>query len=281
MALKPAERKKLEEIALRIREGIVDTTLTCGGSHIGGAMSQTDVMVALYYKYMTIDPKKPQLPTRDRFVLSKGHGGVGHAVILGDLGFFDKKELKKFNKTGSPFGMHLNCLKVPGVDVSTGSLGHGLGIGLGLALGARLQNQKWRTYVVLGDGELNGGPIWEAAQAAAHFKITNMTTIIDRNGLCIDGPTEAVMALEPLRAKWEAFGWRVEEIDGHDYDQICEAIEQSYAEKDKPFLILAKTVKGKGVDFMENQKGWHYAGLDEEKAARAKESLRKNYKGKK
>jgi len=275
MALKADERKKLKEIAYRIRTGIVDTTYICGGAHIGGALSQTDLMVALYYKYLNIDPQKPHWVERDRFILSKGHGGVGHAVILADLGYITKKLLKDFNKTESPLGMHLDWLKVPGVDASTGSLGHGLSIGVGMALGARLQKKKWRTYVLLGDGELNSGPIWEAAQSAAHFKILNMTTFIDRNRLCIDGPTEKIMALEPLKDKWEAFGWRVAEIDGHDFDQICDAIEQSHTEKEKPFVILANTIKGKGVDFMENVAAWHYGGLDEEKMKKALESLRK------
>jgi transketolase len=190
----------------------------------------------------------------------------------------DKKELKKFNKTGSPFGMHLDCQKVAGVDASTGSLGHGLGIGVGMALGAKLLKAKWRTYVLMGDGELNGGPIWESAQSAAHFKLNNLIGIVDRNKLCIDGQTEKIMALEPLKDKWEAFGWRVLEINGHDFDQICEAIEQAQAETEKPVVIIADTVKGKGVDFMEGQAGWHYGGLDDATAAKALASLRKGKK---
>ena len=275
MALTAAELKKLKAKALHMREEIVKVTYTCGGSHVGGALSQTDVLVALYYKFLKLDPKKPLWPSRDRFILSKGHGGIGHAVILGDLGFFDKKELDDFNKTGSPFGMHLDWLKVKGVDASTGSLGHGFSIAIGMAMAARLQNKKWHTYCVLGDGELHGGPIWEAAMSAAHFKVTNMTTFVDRNKLCIDGPTEKIMALEPLRKKWESFGWRVVEIDGHDFKQICDAIEQSHKEKEKPFVIIAHTVKGKGVDFMEDLAGWHYAGLDDEMMDKALKSLRK------
>jgi transketolase len=278
MALKAAERRKLEDIALRIREGIIDTTLACGGSHVGGALSQTDLMVALYYKYMKFDPKRPQWEDRDRFILSKGHGGVGHAVILADLGFVDKKELKKFNKTGSPFGMHLDTLKVPGVDASTGSLGHGLSIGIGMAIAARFLGQKWRTYVLMGDGEQNAGPIWEATQSASHFKVTNMTAIVDRNKLCIDGPTETIMGIEPLKEKYETFGWRVLDIDGHDFDQIGDAIEISFAETTKPLVIIAQTVKGKGVDFMENQASWHYGGLDDQMAKKALASLRKGKK---
>lgn len=275
MALKPAELKKLKQTALRIREQIVEVTYTCGGAHIGGAMSQTDIMVALYYKFMKFDPKKPLLPTRDRFILSKGHGGVGHAVILGDLDFFDKKELLDFNKTGSPFGMHLDWLKVKGVDASTGSLGHGLSIGIGMAIAARLQNKKYHTYVVLGDGELHGGPNWEAIMAAAHFKVTNMTTFVDRNKLCIDGPTEEIMGVEPLKDKFEAFGWKAVEIDGHDFEQIVDAVEQSHKETEKPFVIIANTIKGKGIDFMEGLAKWHYAGLDEEMKKQALASLRR------
>ncbi|MHA1568575.1 MAG: transketolase [Alphaproteobacteria bacterium] len=275
MALSAAERKKLQEKALQIREEIVKITFTCGGSHIGGALSQTDLLVALYYKYMKVDPQKPLWPGRDRFVLSKGHGGVGHAAILGDMGFFPNEELKDFNKTGSPFGMHLDWLKVKGVDASTGSLGHGFSIAIGFALGARLQNKKWHTYCLLGDGELHGGPIWEAAMSAAHFKVTNMTTIVDRNQLCIDGPTEDIMALEPLEEKWRAFGWEVMIIDGHDFDQIDKAIAAAHAEKEKPFVIIADTVKGKGVDYMECGAKWHYAGLDDEMRDKALASLRK------
>ncbi len=279
MALKAAEKKKLQKIAFRVREGIVDTTFHCGGSHIGGAFSQTDIMVALYYKYMKLDPKKPLWSARDRFILSKGHGGIGHAVILGDLGFFDQKDLKNFNKTGSPFGMHLDWLKVPGVDASTGSLGHGLSIGIGMAIAARLQKKKWHTYCIMGDGELNGGPVWEAAQSAAHFKVTNLTTFIDRNKLCIDGSTEEIMGLEPLADKWEAFGWRVISIDGHDFDQICKAIDDAHAEKEKPVIIIADTIKGKGVKFMEGEKAWHYGGLDETARDKALKQLRAAYKG--
>ena len=275
MSLKPDELKKLKQAALRTREGIIETTYTCGGAHIGGALSQTDIMVALYYKYMNIDPKKPLWVDRDRFILSKGHGGVGHAVVLGDLGYYPKEELKDFNKTGSPFGMHLDCLKVKGVDASTGSLGHGLSIGVGMALGARLKNKKWRTFVILGDGELHGGPIWESAMSIAHFGLTNLITIVDRNKLCIDGETEQIMALEPLADKWTSFGFKVMQIDGHDFQQICDTLEEAMAETKQPVVIIADTVKGKGVDFMEGVSGWHYGGLDEENMKNALASVRK------
>jgi transketolase len=275
MALQAAEREKLKNKALGIRQEIVNVTYSCGGTHIGGSLSQTDIMVALYYKYMKLDTENPLWEERDRFILSKGHGGVGHAAILADLGFFPREELDSFNKTGSPFGMHLDWLKVKGVDASTGSLGHGLGIGNGMAYGARLAGKNWHTYVVLGDGELNGGPVWESAMATSHFKLSNLTAFVDRNQLSIDGFTEDIMAVEPIVDKWVAFGWNALDIDGHDFDQICEAIDGALKEKNRPTVVIARTVKGKGVDFMENEAGWHYAGLDEAMRDKALQSLQK------
>jgi len=257
------ERKRLKDKARQLREKIVEVTYTCGGAHIGGAFSQHEILVALYYKVMNVDPKRPDWPDRDRFILSKGHGGIGHAVILGDLGYFDPKLLMDFNKTGSPFGMHLDRLKVPGVDFSTGSLGHGLALGLGAAMGARQIGKAWHTYVVLSDGECAEGSVWEAAMAASNFKASNLTAIIDRNKFSLDGPTETLMRLEPLDQKFEAFGWKALSIDGHDFDQILDAIEEARAEKERPTVIVASTVKGKGVDFMEDKAAWHYAGLDD------------------
>jgi transketolase len=275
MVLQAAEREELKSKALKVREDIVKVTYTCGGTHIGGALSQTDILVALYCKYLTFDPKNPLWEDRDRFILSKGHGGVGHAALLAEMGFFPHEELEDFNKTGSPFGMHLDWLKVKGVDASTGSLGHGLAIGNGMAYGAKLAGKAFHTYVVLGDGELHGGPVWESAMATAHFKLNNLTAIVDRNGLCIDGFTEDIMALEPLRDKWSAFGWNVLEIDGHDFDEICGAVDAALDEKDRPTVIIARTIKGKGIDFMENQAVWHYAGLDEAMRDQALEALQK------
>jgi len=274
--LDPSELKRLQDKAKEIRKQIVLVTEKCGGSHLGGSFSQTDVMVALYYKFMKIDPKNPQMEDRDRFILSKGHGGVGHAVILGDLGYFDKAELDDFNKTGSPFGMHLDANKVKGVDASTGSLGHGAGIAVGMGLGARLKGDTYHTYVILGDGELNEGSNWEAFMSACHYKVTNVTFMVDRNKLMIDGPTEDIMGLEPLREKFEAFGLKVIEIDGHDYNDICDGIEQSLAETEKPVMIICNTVKGKGVDFMENKTSWHYGGLDSDTSKKAIDCIDKN-----
>lgn len=270
------ERKRLKDKARELREKIVEVTYTCGGAHIGGAFSQHEILVALYYGIMRIDPKRPDWEDRDRFILSKGHGGVGHAVILADLGYFDPALLKDFNKTGSPFGMHLDRLKVPGVDFSTGSLGHGLPLGLGAAMGARQVGKDWRTYVVMSDGECAEGSVWEAAMAAANFKASNLTAFVDRNRFSLDGPTEDLMKLEPLDGKFEAFGWKTLRIDGHDFDAILDALEAAKAETGRPTMIVADTIKGKGVDYMENQTAWHYGGLDDQMRDKALASLRKN-----
>jgi transketolase len=206
-------------------------------------------------------------------VLSKGHGGVGYAPLLARTGYFDFEQLKEFNKFMSPFGMHLDCLKVRGVDVSTGSLGHGLPIAAGMALGARTQKKSWRTYCLLGDGECNEGSNWEAAMAINHYKLTNLITFVDRNKLMIDGTTEQIMGLEPFADKWRAFGFNVIEVDGHDFIKLGDAIDAARAETAAPTVIIAHTIKGKGVDFMENQVKWHYGGLDTDARDKAKASV--------
>jgi transketolase len=277
MPLSDAELKSLTEKTHQIRKDMLDVVGWAGGGHIGGALSCAEILVLLYYKYLRIDPKRPDWEERDRFVLSKGHAGLGHAAILADKGYFDREELKTFNHNFSAFGMHLNGHTVKGVDVSTGSLGHGLPIGVGLAIGARLRQKSWLTYCVLGDGECNEGSVWEAAMAAAHYKVTNLVTFVDRNKLMLDGPTEEVMALEPFAKKWEAFGFRALEVDGHSFPALAEAIETAQAEKSRPTVIIAKTTKGKGVDFMENQVAWHYGGLDSDMLAKAKASVDRMY----
>ncbi len=278
MPLTPEEIQGLTKKAWEIRKTIIETTFTCGGSHIGGSLSQTDVLVALYYKYLNIDPARPDWEDRDRFVLSKGHGGIGWASVLGEKGFFDKTLLKDFNKTGSPFGMHLDSLKVTGCDASTGSLGHGLAIGVGLAVGARLRNKDYRTYVMMGDGELCEGTVWEAAILAGHRGLDNLTAIIDRNGLMIDGPTEQITTLEPIDEKFRAFGWEALTIDGHDFAAIGGAVEQAQSVKGKPCVIICKTVKGKGVDLMEGQAQWHYGGLNSDLRDQALASIDTYYR---
>ena len=273
MPITDEEIAELKRISKKNRIDTVEVTGWCGGSHIGGSLSMMDLVTILYWRYLEIRPEDPEWDERDRFVLSKGHGGVGHAVVLANRGYYDAEQLKDFNKTGSPFGMHLDGNKVLGVDVSTGSLGHGMSMALGLALGARVRKMPWLTYCVVGDGECNEGSIWEAAMAAAHYKTGNLIVLVDRNRMMIDGPTEEVMALEPLADKWRAFGWEVRETDGHDFRQLADAIDYAIAYEDGPVVIICNTIKGKGVDFMENDPAWHYGGLSAELVRKAKASL--------
>ena len=273
MPITDSEIIRLKEQAKSIRHDIIDTTVWSGGAHIGGALSMVEIMTILYFKYLNIKPEDPHWEDRDRVVLSKGHGGVGYAPVLAARGYFPKDELKEFNHFMSNFGMHLDSLKVKGVDVSTGSLGHGLPMAVGLSLGARLQNKSWKTYCILGDGECNEGSVWEAAMSAAHFKVTNLITFVDRNRMMIDGRTEDVMALEPFADKWKAFGFIVKEIDGHDFKDLSEAIDYAHSETKAPVLILCNTKKGRGVDFMEDQVKWHYGSIDSDLAAKAHDSV--------
>ncbi len=277
MALTIEEYNRLLQTAKKLRHDIVDITMKAGGAHIGGGLSALDIMVTLYFKYMNIDPADPDNPDRDRFILSKGHAAIAYAPVLAERGFFDKKLLDDFNKFKSPFGMHPDANKIAGCDASTGSLGHGLPIAIGTALGARLQGKKFRTYCMVGDGELNEGSNWEAAMAGAHFKLTNLTVFVDRNMQMIDGPVEKIMGLEPLADKWKAFGWDVFEINGNDIQQVAEAIEKAQKATEKPIVIIAKTIKGYGVDFMEDQTKWHYGSLDSELAEKAHQSIDKVY----
>jgi transketolase len=275
MPLTDRECSALRQKAVELRKEMINVTGWAGGGHIGGSLSMTEMLTLLYFKYLQIDPNNPAWDQRDRFVLSKGHGGLGHAVVLGHRGYFDPELLREFNHFCSRFGMHLDANKVPGVDVSTGSMGHGLGQAVGLALGARVQGKAWRVYCIVGDGECHEGSIWEAAMAAAHFKLDNLIVFLDRNRFCIDGNTEDIMALEPIAEKWKAFGWQVREVDGHDLKQLAEAIEAAQAHHGSPSLILAKTVKGKGVDFMEDNPAWHYGALSSALIEQAKASVEK------
>lgn len=262
MPLTEEETRELESRARAIRKRIVNVAYSAGGGHVGGSLSQTDVVTALYFKYLDIDPANPDKPDRDRFILSKGHAGLGWASALGEAGYFDTALLDDFNKTGSAFGMHLDSLKVPGVDASTGSLGHGLALGVGMAKAAKLKGESWNTYVMLGDGELCEGSNWEAMMLATFHKLDNLIGFVDRNRLMIDGPTEEITSLDPLNEKFIAFGWECIEIDGHDMQAIGDAIEQAQAVKDKPTMIICETIKGKGVEQFEGVAKWHYGGID-------------------
>ena len=278
MALTKQEWIELEKQAHELRKLCLDTTFWAGSAHIGGGMSVMDMLAILYYKYMKYDVANPQWEDRDRFILSKGHAGVALASLVCHVGFDDKEKLKTFNLSNSTMGIHLDSNKVKGVDASTGSLGHGLSIALGTALAAKVLGKDYKTFCILGDGECDEGSNWEAGMAAAHFKADNLIAFVDRNKCMIDGRTEDVMNLEPFCAKWEAFGFIVKEIDGNNIKELCEAIDFAYENKtDKPVMIIADTLKGAGVDYMEGDYKWHYGALNEEKYELAKASLEKYY----
>ena len=275
MALSPQEKQRLKDIARELRLTVIDVMAWSGGAHVGGSLSIIDILTILYFKYLDVHPADPQWDERDRFVLSKGHAAAGLIPVLAKRGFFPEETLKTFNHFGSPFAMHPDSNKVIGCDASAGSLGHGLSMAVGMALGARQRKMPWKTVCLMGDGECCEGSIWEAAMSAPHFKLGNLIGIVDRNRFMIDGETEDVMPLEPFADKWRAFGWDVVEVDGHDFDQLDEALARAWAATDVPVLILAHTIKGKGVDFMENNVVYHYASADSELCARAKASILK------
>ena len=275
MALSTQERQKLQDIARELRLTVIDVMAWSGGAHVGGSLSIIDILTILYFKYLDVHPADPQWDERDRFVLSKGHAAAGLIPVLAKRGFFPEETLKTFNHFGSPFAMHPDSNKVIGCDASAGSLGHGLSMAVGMALGARQRKMPWKTVCLMGDGECCEGSVWEAAMSAPHFKLGNLIGIVDRNRFMIDGETEDVMPLEPFADKWRAFGWDVVEVDGHDFDQLDEALARAWAATDVPVLILAHTIKGKGVDFMENNVVYHYASADSELCARAKASILK------
>ena len=275
MPCSPEEKQRLQGIARELRLSIVDVMAWSGGAHVGGSLSIVELLTALYFKYLNIDPAKPNWEDRDRFVLSKGHAAAGYIPVLAKRGYFPEEELKSFNHFGSPFAMHPDSNKVVGCDVSAGSLGHGLSIAAGLGLGARYLKKGYKTVCLMGDGECCEGSVWEAAMSIANFNLTNVIPIVDRNRLMIDGYTEDIMKLEPFADKWRAFGLEVIEIDGHDFDQICDALDKAWAAEDKPVFILANTIKGKGIDFMENNVVWHYASADSALCDKAKACILK------
>ena len=277
MALSKQEWLALEKKAYELRNLCLDTTFWAGSAHIGGGMSVMDMLTILYYKYMKIDVANPNWEDRDRLILSKGHAGIAYAPVLVDFGWNDPEQLKTFNLTNSKMGIHLDSNKVIGVDASTGSLGHGLPIAVGTGLAARVLGKDYKTYCILGDGECDEGSNWEAAMSAAHFKVDNVISFVDRNKCMIDGRTEDVMSLEPFADKWRAFGFIVKEVDGHNFNELSEAIDFALENKGAPVMIIADTIKGEGIDFMEDNYLWHYGAIDDEKYAKAKESLDKHY----
>ena len=258
------ERTALEITAARVRQGIIEGTYQAKSGHPGGSLSAADVMTYLYFKRMNVDPARPDMEDRDRFILSKGHAAPGLYSVLARRGFFDPEELKTLRKPGSRLQGHPDCLKLPGVEVSTGSLGQGLSIAAGLALGLADSGSASTVYALLGDGEIQEGQVWEAMMFAAHHKLDNLTVMVDNNGLQIDGPISEVMSPYPIEDKLTAFGLDVQTVDGHDFDALEQAFDKALQVKGKPTAIVLKTVKGKGVSFMENQVGWHGKAPNEE-----------------
>ena len=247
----------LKEKAKEIRRSIVSMITEAKSGHPGGSLSATDILTALYFSEMNIDPANPKMEGRDRFVLSKGHAAPAIYATLAEKGYFSKDELMTLRKFGSRLQGHPDMKKLPGIEISTGSLGQGLSVANGMALNAKMFNENYRTYVILGDGEIQEGQIWEAAMTAAHYKLDNLCAFLDNNNLQIDGNVSEIMGVEPLDKKWEAFGWNVIKIDGHDFEQILSALDKAKECKDKPTMVIAKTIKGKGVSFMENVCGFH------------------------
>lgn len=258
-----ANLELLRERAQWIRTETVRLIEIAKSGHYTSVFSAAEIFAALYYHTMRLSDD-PKWPDRDRLILSKGHCAVGVYPILADKGYFPTAWLDSYALIGSPLGDHPDMKKVPGIDFSSGSLGHGLSIGLGMALGLKRRGSPGRAFVLLGDGELNEGQIWEAAQAAAHYKVDNLIAIIDRNGMGLDGRTEETMSIEPLADKWRAFGWHVQEIDGHNLQTLVETFD-ALPRNGKPQMIIAHTIKGKGVTWMENSRVWHLgylAGVD-------------------
>lgn len=268
MGLQDDRIHELENQARRVRADILKMTHDVGGAHKGhpgGALSAADVVTALYFHVMKVDPANPRDPDRDRFVLSKGHTCPVLYAALALRGYFDRSHYQKFRTVGGMLQGHPDMRKTPGVDMTAGSLGHGLAAGLGMAVAGRIDGKSYRTYVMLGDGECQEGLVWEAAMAAGHFRMASLTAIVDVNGLQSCFPVEETMKMDPLAAKWAAFGWNTVEIDGHDMAQILDSLAAAASTTDRPTVILARTVKGKGVSFMENNNEWHQkAPSDEE-----------------
>jgi len=261
--------EKLKDQTCEMRKNLLKLCHLAGALHIGGDLSMTDIITALYGYGMRFDPKNPKWDGRDRFILSKGHGAGALYIAQAMAGFYDLNYVfENYDKLDSHFGIHPSG-EIPGVEISTGSLGHGLSICVGLALAARLDGKKHRILTLMGDGELQEGSVWEAAMAAGHYRLGNIVAFIDRNGLSLDGETESIMRLEPLEDKWRAFGWNVKTIDGHDMEQLVKTMDTlPPTDSEVPTVIIARTVKGKGVSFMENDVMWHAGSIDAELLAK-------------
>ena len=271
--MEKSKELKLKRLANNVRLGIIEGVYSAGCGHPGGSLSIADILTYLYFEEMNIDPKNPKLETRDRFVLSKGHTAPALYAVLAERGYFEKDVLKTLRKADSHLQGHPDMKGTPGVDMSTGSLGQGISAACGMALSAKLSGDAYKVYAVLGDGETEEGQVWEAAMFAAHNKLDNLVAIVDFNGLQIDGPITEVCSPVPFPEKFEAFGWHVITMDAHDFDDIERAFDEAEKISGKPVAIIQKSVKGKGVSFMENQVSWHGAAPNEEQYNQAMNEL--------
>jgi transketolase len=271
-------KRTLQKTAVNVRKGVIEGTFNAKSGHPGGSLSITDTLTYLYFKQMNVDPKNPEDPKRDRFVLSKGHCAPALYAVLAEKGYFDKEELKSLRHIGAMLQGH-PCIHTTGVDMSSGSLGQGISVACGMALSAKISKEDYRVYTVLGDGEIQEGMVWEAAMFASHYKLDNLIAVVDNNGLQIDGSIDDVCSPYPIDEKFKAFGWHVIEIDGHDFDQIDSAFNEAVLVKEKPVVIIQKSVKGKGVSFMENQVGWHGKAPNQEEYNIAMQELDNQLKG--
>ncbi len=262
-----------EKIAQSVRIDVIKAVYNAGSGHPGGSLSAADLLTALYFGEMNIDPENPDMEGRDKFVLSKGHAVPGQYAVLAERGYYPVEDMMSLRKLGSPFQGHGNCHKVSGIEMSTGSLGQGVSVAVGMAIANKLDKSDSRIYTLLGDGELQEGLVWEAAMAASHNKLDNFCAMIDWNGLQIDGKNEDVMRVAPIAEKFEAFGFHTVEIDGHNFEEIFGALDEARATKGRPTAIIAKTIKGKGVSFMEDRAGWHGKAPDMKQAKEAVEEL--------
>lgn len=275
--MEQAQKNMLLKTACKVRMGVIEGTTEAKSGHPGGSLSAADIITYLYFCEMNVDPKNPKKADRDRFVLSKGHCAPALYSVLALKGFFDFGEIKNLRKIGGMLQGHPDMNKIPGIDMSTGSLGQGISAAAGMALSAKASGDGYRVYTLLGDGEIEEGQVWEAAMFASHKKLDNLIAFVDNNDLQIDGNIEDVNSPKPIDKKFEAFGWAVFEIDGHDFDQIEDAVKKAKQVKGKPSVIIAKTVKGKGVSFMENVADWHGKAAAGEQAEQAMAELKAAY----
>jgi transketolase len=270
---------ELERRARQLRQDSLTMIHRRAAGHPGGTLSCAEIMAALFFQKMRLNPAQPDDPARDRFILSKGHASAILYAALAERGYFPKEDLERWGALDCHLQGHPDRIKTPGVDMTSGLLGHGIAIGVGLALAARRRKQAYRIYVLLGDGECQGGIVWEGAMAASKFRVSEMTAILDYNNVQLDGPVHEIMPMEPMADKWRAFGWAVLEVDGHNVRQVLEALDAAEQIHDRPTLILARTTKGKGVSFMENDSRWHGVAPNAEQLCQALAELEEGCHG--